>query len=265
MAILVVEASNYRETEMCKFSVKSGIVLLITSLLIWTKPVYSQTTKVSARGLIRAFHRAEISTELNAKIKKINMREGDRFKKGDELIVFDCERYNAELKVAKAGANAAWIDYKTKKRLLAHNAIGKNEVQLSAAQASKASAQAEVYKIINKDCQIKAPFNGRVVTSNVHAHEFPIKDKPLLVILDDSDLEIEMIIPSNWLTWVKGGERFNFKIDETGLVIEGVLDRIGAEIDPVSQTIKAFGVLTDSRQKNILAGMSGSVFFVRGS
>lgn len=217
-----------------------------------------------ARGLLRSAAKIEYRTDLRAPVAQTPLREGQSFSKGDLLIAFDCKRYVAELKAAKAVANAAWTDYASKKRLLAHQAIGKDEVNLSAAQAGKAAAEVEVRQVVNQECEITAPFDGRIVSRNVNTNEYPPADSPMLVILDDRLLEIEIVAPSNWLTWLKTGQTLSFMVDETGIEVAAKLERIGAEVDPVSQTVKVFATLIKP-QASILAGMSGTVSFGKGS
>lgn len=80
----------------------------------------------------------------------------------------------------------------------------------------------------------------------------------VLDILDDSSLELEFIIPSKWLAWLKPGHKFQVRIDETQKAYPARIQRIGARIDPVSQSIKAIAVI-DGQFADLLAGMSGKV------
>ena len=80
----------------------------------------------------------------------------------------------------------------------------------------------------------------------------------VLDIIDDSTLELEFIVPSRWLIWLKPGHRLNAAIDETRKSYPVRLLRIAAKADPVSQTVKCVGVV-DGRFPELLAGMSGRV------
>ena len=55
-----------------------------------------------ARTLVMATEKVSISSEIAARVEKINFLMGDAFKKGDTLISFDCKLYNAQLEVIKA-------------------------------------------------------------------------------------------------------------------------------------------------------------------
>ena len=64
--------------------------------------VLADTTEVElkeARTLVTATQKVSISSEISARVEKINFLMGDAFKKGDVLISFDCKLYNAQLEV----------------------------------------------------------------------------------------------------------------------------------------------------------------------
>ena len=71
-------------------------------------------------------------------------------------------------------------------------------------------------------------------------------------------LELEFLVPSAWLGWLKNGQRFAVEIDETGKSYPARFTRLGARIDPVSQSIKV-GAAIDGSFPELLAGMSGRI------
>jgi multidrug resistance efflux pump len=111
-------------------------------------------------------------------------------------------------------------------------------------------------------CVVKAPFAGVVVTRLARPHESVTAGQQLLTILDDSRLEVRVVVPSVWLRWLEPGMRFVLHVDETARQYDAVLDRIGARVDPVSQTVEIFGSLTE-RPPELVVGMSGSALFPR--
>lgn len=222
----------------------------------------TSSAQVEARGLVRSPQRIAYRSEIMAPVKSASFLTGQSFKEGDVLIEMDCSRYEAEERAARASAHAANIEYKTQKRLHSYQAAGKNEVDLAAARASEARAQLQVHEERNQACSFEAPFSGRVVELNVMPHEFPSADKPMIVVIDDTTLEIELVVPSKWLNWLRPGTGFEIVIDETGDTGHGEVERIAAEVDPVSQTIKIVAKFVE-RPTSVLAGMSGSVKFER--
>ena len=77
-----------------------------------------------ARTLVTATEKVSISSEIAARVEKINFLMGDAFKKGDTLISFDCKLYNAQLEVIKADHKSAQVQLKNDKELLDMRSIG---------------------------------------------------------------------------------------------------------------------------------------------
>ena len=214
------------------------------------------------RGLVKPIQKAIISSEIPARITSIPFREGDKFKQGDILVSFDCAFYLADL----ASANA---DYKSKqkilennKRLMSLNAMSEIDVAISEADVEIAQAERRMRSIKVEQCKIKAPYDGRVTEVMANEHETVPSDRELLSVLNDKSLEIELIVPSNWLNWLDIGQPFSFVIDETGNEIGAKIIKIGAAVDPVSQTVKLIGSFNED-SPNVLAGMSGAARFER--
>jgi len=212
------------------------------------------------RGLIRPVTRAVLSSEIQARIIRMPYKNGDRFNKDDILVSFDCSLYRAELAAAKAENEAKSKNYQNRKELLSLNAISDIEVEIAKAEAKKAEADVEIAGVRVNRCTIKAPYDGRVIEVLVNEHESVSANRELLSILDDRNLEIELILPSRWLGWLKTAASFDFLVDETGKRYPAKVSRIGAAVDPVSQTVLAAGVF-ESPSDDILSGMSGTAFF----
>lgn len=215
---------------------------------------------VSARGVVKAVTEATIAVDYTARIRRLPVKEGEAFQKGDVLIAFDCSRYQAEVSAARAGAHAKELVVANNRRLLSRGAIGAAEVDVSAAELQKARAEMMAVQARTGTCDFKAPFDGRLVERVAQEHESPAPNQPLIKIVDTGNMEIEAIVPSKWLQWLKSGSEFTFSVDETGQKLTAKLVRMGAIVDPVSQTIKAYGVLTD-KDTSVLPGMSGTATF----
>ena len=105
-------------------------------------------------------------------------------------------------------------------------------------------------------CRIQAPFRGTVVEQKVREDQYVQLGQPLMEIIDDSNLELEFIVPSKWTAWLKPGYKFQIKIDETAKQYPAKVSRVGAKIDTISQSLKVAGVI-DGRFSELRPGMSG--------
>lgn len=197
-----------------------------------------------------------LSSELAARIAELPKREGDAFKRGDKLAAFECSLYEAQLKKAQAIADSARKLLQVNQRLADLQSVGELELEQSAAKMREAEAELHYMKTSVSKCVIHAPFNGRIARRLVAEHQYVNTGTPLLDILGSEQLELQMIVPSGWLAWLRPGQSFTVKVDELGKAYRAEIVRLGARIDPLSQTLPVTGRLLDSTPE-LLAGMSG--------
>jgi membrane fusion protein, multidrug efflux system len=212
------------------------------------------------RGVVKAKSEATIASRITARITYMPFKTGQSFGRGATLARFDCSTTRASLEAARAATAAYQKTYETNAELDQYQAIGKNDVAVSKANLGKASAEASAIAAQLVDCQISAPFSGRVVEQIAHANEVAASGQPLMKIQSGGDLEVDLIVPSKWLTWLRPGAAFSFKIDETGETVKGQIVRLSAAVDPVSKTIRVTGNLGGATSL-VLPGMSGSAAF----
>jgi RND family efflux transporter MFP subunit len=214
--------------------------------------------KREIRAQLSPLRYTTLAAEIGAKINRLPVAEGARFRAGETLIGFDCSLQQAELNKAKAALGAAEKTWKANERLNELNSIGKVELDISEAEVAKAKAEVAAESALIAKCTVAAPFSGRVAEQKVREQQYVQPGQALLEILDDSALELEFIVPSRWLAWLKSGQHFQVAIDETGKTYPAKVQRIGAWVDPVSQSIKLSAVI-DGKFKELIAGMSGKV------
>lgn len=212
------------------------------------------------RGIINPSSESTVASKMTARIIAMPYGEGQSFPSGALLARFDCSQISAELNAARAATAAYRKTYETNVELDLYEAVGKNEVAVSKANLGKAEAEANAVASQLSDCEVRAPFAGKVVEQIARNKEIAASGQPLLKIQSGREVEMELIVPSKWLTWLEPGATFAFTIDETGNVIRGRVKRFGASVDPVSKTIRVIGLVTE-RSGLVLAGMSGTARF----
>jgi RND family efflux transporter MFP subunit len=235
--------------------------LLMSGEMSFGKSSGIQSSDLNAvRGVVKPSEEAVISSELQARVKRMPFRDGQWFKKGNLLVEFDCAKYWAELASAKAELEAREKTAVNNQELAKLNGIGQLEVDISESEVKQAKAAVRSANVTVRHCKITAPFSGRVVKTLVNPHESVNPYDEVMSVLNDKNFEIELILPSTSLRWITKKSPFKFFIDETQEVYVAEVVEIGARVDPVSQTIRVFGQFKE-QPKQILAGMSGSARF----
>jgi len=212
--------------------------------------------EIRAQLLPRRF--TTVAAEIGAKINRLPIAEGGYFKAGQLIVGFDCSVQQAMLQKARADLTAAQLTLKANQRLAELNSIGNIELDVSRANTAKATAEVGAQQAVLAKCSIGAPFAGRIAEQKVREQQFVQPGQALLDILDDSVLELEFLVPSSWLGWLRIGESFQVQIDETRKTYPAKFIRIGARVDPVSQSVKVAAAI-DGKFPELIAGMSGRV------
>ena len=240
--------------------IKSLKYLVKTAVLIVLMLSYANAEVRESRALVVASQEAILSSELAARIENIAVKEMQRFKKGDLLIQFDCSLYEAQKDVVSASANSALIKLKSDEQMLQMRSIGKYELELSISEYEKAKSELRIAELNVERCQIKAPFDGAVEEVVVNTFETIQPQVELMKIIQTEVLELEMVVSSEWISWLKIGHPIKVYIDEIQKEFNATISGIGANVDAVSQTIQLKGTITDTSPA-LLPGMSGRVVF----
>jgi RND family efflux transporter MFP subunit len=216
--------------------------------------------KQRIRGQLRSSQFTLLSAGIAAKIVAFPFSHGDRVTKKQLLVRFDCRSQHAEQAVIAAKLKATQVKYEVHKKLSKLNNISQLELNQSEAEVRVMEAEHKKVAALISECKIHAPFDGVITQKNVQAFQYVREGEPLLELVNSDQLEVEMVIPSVWLQWLKNDTPFSLLLDESSQLIEGKVSRIVGSIDPVSQTLRVIGVFP-TKENSLLPGMSGEVVF----
>ncbi len=235
---------------------KQHRMLVLTSCLLF--PLITDAQEGDAiRVQLSAVRQTTLASGIAAKVTHLAVKEGDHFKAGDTLLTFDCTVLQEKLNYSAAAENAARKKLSIANRLDKLNSISVSDVDQARSAVSMAQAESGVNRAMLRRCKVDAPFSGRVTETQVRQWESVPEGKELLTIYDDSAFELEMIVPSRWLAWLRVGTPFTVTLDETGLDYPAEVSRLSSAVDPVSQSVKVFGRITGNTD-GLLPGMSGA-------
>ena len=201
-----------------------------------------------------------LSSEMDGMIERLEVEENDGFSLGQLLVTFSCGIEHARLKKAEVIAREALRTHTAYERLYVLKSKSEIEVAQAVATAAAAAADVSIMSETVKRCTIVAPFTGRVYELHVRPFQYVSKGSPLMGIMDDRELELELIVPSKWLVWLKPGSLFSVYIEEVERGFKARVVSIGARIDPVSQSVKIKGQI-NGRHSDLFAGMGGRATF----
>jgi len=213
-----------------------------------------------AQGVARGAEEALLSSEMAGRILRI-ADEGESFRKGDVLVEFACDGQRAEEDVARAAEQGARARLDNQKRLEAAKSAGQLDLALADAQLAEAQAKIRAASAKSRLCRVMAPYEGTILKREARSHESVNVLAPLLRVARRGTLEVTVIVPASWLSWLKGGAPLAFTAAATGQRTEGRVSRLGGAVDSSSQTIEIRGDLANDGAGSLKPGMAGMVTF----
>ncbi len=222
------------------------------------EPDSAENSSQLLRAQIKARESTQISSEMAGLINQLKIRDGERFKAGQVLVGFHCNLEEAQLAKARATLEKKRKTHEVNQKLEKLKSISFLQLDVSRTEQDEANADVRVAQAVLEKCTIRAPFSGKVVEVTARSHQSVRPGDPLLEIISEKDLEVEFIAPSKTIAQLKPGNNFKVMLTETGKAYNAKIVRLGGKVDPVSQTIKVYGRISDNASE-ILPGMSGAI------
>lgn len=256
-----------------KFSYK--VLLLFLSFLYLQAPVFATNSLANNQrpqlnthqvyAVLSPILEATLASELNGIITNINFLPGEHFEKGDRLIEYNCKPIELEIKQINALLKGSKARLNSNRQLARLNSVSNLDLKLSESEHEKNLAKLEALQHQKEKCTVIAPFSGEVISKEVNSFEVVKVDEPLLTIVNNQKLEVQMYIPSSWLHQIKIGMPVKLYLHElkSKTPIVASLSKIVGKIDPASQSMLIYATIKPKQLKEnkLYAGMSGHAVF----
>lgn len=215
------------------------IFSLLLPLLAWAADPIPVTVKplselaiypqLEAPATVVSINRSRLSAEIRALVTEIPVQVGDAAKKGDVLVRLDCTDYRIGLRQAGAALDAAKAQRRLAEyRLQRAKALAKSsnvseelllqrEVELTALKAdirAKAAALVSAEENVRR-CEIRAPFDGIIVSRAGQVGELAAPGNPLIELQDVSGIEVSAQIPGSYVASLWNAPEILFQDDGT--------------------------------------------------
>jgi RND family efflux transporter MFP subunit len=220
-------------------------------------------------GEISAAQHSEMAFEVPGKIIEFPVMEGQQVEKGTLLARLDPRDFDAELGKAEANVAQAKSDYERYKTLYEQGVEALARLEAKQRRYEVTLADLETTQKAVEDTRLVAPFAGRVARKLVDDFQNVNAKEPVLILQDDSSLEIVINVPERDLTVGRRGgtpEEASRRLAPT-VTVTSIPDRsfpatakeIATTADPVTRTFQATFAFANPADVNILPGMTAKV------
>ena len=233
--------------------------------VIESRPLVQQ---MDISGTVSAVSQAVVKSRIAGEVSKVFVKEGDFVKAGQLLAQLDLLEVQARLKekTAIAASNQAQADLAQKnldknQQLLSKNFVSEVAVDNAASNLSVAKAQLDAalaqVALAQKqlsDATVRAPISGQVAERTIQAGEKTAIDAKLFSIVDLSQLEVSVSVPSADIGRVSTGQMAELQIEGISNPQKAKVVRINPATASGSRSVPIYLALQQPSEK-VRAGL----------
>ena len=205
-------------------------------------------------GTVRGRNEATLSAKITAQIRTLDVRVGDRVKKGQALVRLDASMASISLQNAKATERLALANQANARAELARGESLRKEGALTdavfeklqlggdiaSAQVDQARAAIHAASQQISDATITAPFDGVIAArfKNVGDTVSAMPPTPLLQLVDPDHLEVRMSVPEALAPRLHAGDQLAATASPSGTLFQLRVTAVNASIEAASRTVE---------------------------
>jgi len=217
----------WHRTRRTKITALIASVFALICIIAWWflfRPYVSTDDARVAATLVRIAPEA-----VGGRLIKLNVKEGDRVKKGDILGELDHRIAEAQLKRAKAKAALSASDLKRINVMVAQHGLAQKELDLAKANADSAEADLQLAQVAFENTTIRSPADGVIVQKTTEIGNIVEPGQTLLTVVDSEHAWIAANIEETSVGDVKVGQLVHVSIDEGG-ELTGKISEVRASV-----------------------------------
>jgi RND family efflux transporter MFP subunit len=191
-----------------------------------------------AVGTVTARTASTISSKLMGVVRSVSVQEGDTIKKGDLLVTIDQRQVKAQLERALANAQVASKEYTRYQQLLKDQSASQQEFDRAEARHREAKAAVAAARVSQKDAQVRAPYDGRVVAKMINPGDLASPGTPFLTVEQTGLFWTELVLPERHIQAVQLG--LEVKVIVPALDNQEIMGEVGRIVPSADARSRSF-------------------------
>ena len=222
------------------------------------KSLFAHTIEI--RGTVKARGNISITPETSARVTKVLVKEGEKVKMGQTLVVQDAEVLNNNIAELKTSLDLATTIYDRQKKLWDKN-IG-SEVQYLEAKNRKESLERKLATSRSQlaKARIKAPFSGVIDRIDVRVGQNIQPGQPIIRLVSLANMYIKANVSDSYVGKFEPNQEVSIYFPSTGVELKSKISAIGQVIEPKNRTFELEIIIPSSSniKPNMVAVLSVS-------
>jgi membrane fusion protein, multidrug efflux system len=219
---------------------------------------------LNATGTVMAYEDIELRSEISGKITEILFREGAIVQKGQLLVRLNDKEIKAELQKAVYEKDLLEQKETRQKKLLAINAISREEYDDALKSLNVVKAQISLLTAQLEKTELRAPFSGMAGLRNVSEGAVVTPGTIITTLQNINPLKLDFSVPEKYSRELRNGTKIHFTVEGLDSILSAEIFAIEPRIDPSNRTLKMRAVFKNP-QRLVLPGAFANVSYSPGS
>lgn len=245
MSLTLSGCSEPTETKAAKQASQQTLSVTTDTVVLGQVPM-----KAVVPGAVVPDQKASLSSRIMGYIKTLDVKVGEKVKRGDLLFSVDSTDVNSQIQQAESGYNQAVaalkdakLDFDRFSKLFAEDSVSKQQFDkislqyqvaqqnLSAAQSGLTQAKAQL-----NYAYVKAPFDGVVVEKMANAGDLAAPGSPIVMIENHSSLSVQTEVAEDLFAVLRAGDEADILMDGQAGVVKGTIYTLVSAANPKTRT-----------------------------
>jgi len=245
--------------------------LLVTTVEVEEGAIQAEAEFVGTTYFTRVSH---VATDIEGLVRKTNFVEGDKVKKGEQLVLLDSELLESEITGAKAAYEQNLVDLENARRdfnridgLYKDGSISETDHDSYRSKQMRLEKHSTILEakhnkllITKSKKSISAPFSGIIIDKSVEVGEWVAKGGKVAAVADDSNIDVWVDVPIEILEHLEKGREVRIRIG--GKEYSGKYSTFIPKGDNATRTFTAKFSLENSN--GIVEGLEALVLLPKG-
>ena len=203
--------------------------------------------QVIVQGEVHTDKAVTINAEANGRIESINVKEGQKVKKGHVLARIDTEILASNVKEVKTQLEFAEYNYEKQKELFDRGVGTEFELEQASNQLNTLKSQLNTLETQKSKSVVKAPFDGVIDEIFSNEGEMAGMQSPLLRIVNNEEVRIAANISEHYYTKIKEGTAAKAFIPTLNDTLDLTISSVGNYINPTNRTFRVQANVKDNK------------------
>jgi RND family efflux transporter MFP subunit len=231
------------------------------------------STRPDYPGRIKSKKVVELAFDVDGLIIDWNVEEGQQVRKGQILSRIDPRDYQAQAEAARARLRLADAEYRRESKLFASGSGTQRDLDVATRSRDVSRAELRIKQKALEDTKLRATFDGVIARKLVTDFRNVAAREPVLLLQDESMMEVVVDVPERDLAGDKAGRSHDFDLARWNAAAKPMvelsslpgrqfpvkLSELATAADPNTRTFRATFTMAKPEGVGVLSGMTAKL------